>query len=635
MKMRLRMQVGRVRSIAGLGFPTRLAAAVVATFVVIGAAGYAVIVDQLRDHYVARQVVTQRADVQRLEALGRSAGTPAAAARRIDDVLTSMRGRPGILDVQLRYRPSNRDAADTDARIAAAITQGRRYAGPRTDPGQDHRDLQLVSPVELPGGRYALAVSRDHQFVDGTVAVVRRALGWIAFLALTLGGAVFYLVGGRRLMRSHRIALQRATRDGLTDLPNQRAFQDEFAEAVMSARRYGDPLTLVVLDVDDFKLVNDRRGHPHADELLQRVAGVLREGRVGDRGYRIGGDEFAMLLPNANEGGSWTLARRLSRALISSGAAVSIGVSNLRPGQCPEDLRGEADAALREAKHLGGNGVVHFDAIRHHGLIPTSAKNDAVRRLIDEAALSTVFQPIWDLDRKVLLGVEALARPSEEYGLCGPAEAFDIAEQIGRAHELDELCVINALRIVPDLPDDVLLFVNLSPYTLDLDVDGNDWLRDTVERAGLPVDRVVVEITERAGGRTASVVKCLQRLRRQGFKLALDDVGTGNSGLEMLRQVEAEYVKIDRSIVTAAATQPTARAVLLAMATYAAQTGSFVIAEGIEDQDTLDFLGAIDQDVLPHRIINGGQGYGLGRPAPTLGAEPLRLLTPSFTLVPA
>jgi diguanylate cyclase (GGDEF)-like protein len=452
---------------------------------------------------------------------------------------------------------------------------------------------------------------------------------------LILGGAVFYLVGGRRLMRSHRIALQRATRDGLTDLPNQRAFQDEFAEAVVSARRYGDPLALVVLDVDDFKLVNDRRGHPHADELLQRVAGVLREGRVGDRGYRIGGDEFAMLLPNANEGGSWTLAGRLSRALISSGAAVSIGVSNLRSGQCPEDLRGEADAALHEAQHLGGNNVVHFDAIRHRGLIPTSAKNNAVRRLIDEAGLSTVFQPIWDLDSNVVLGVEALARPSERYGLSGPAEAFDIAEQIGRAHELDELCVMNALRIVPDLPDDVLLFVNLSPYTLDLDVDGNDWLRDAVEHAGLPVHRVVVEITERAGGRTASVVRCLTRLRRQGFKLALDDVGTGNSGLEMLRQVEAEYVKIDRSIVTAAATQPTAHAVLLAMATYAAQTGSFVIAEGVEDQDTLDFLSAIDQDVLPHRIINGGQGYGLGRPAPTVDAEPLRLLTPSFTLAPA
>jgi diguanylate cyclase (GGDEF)-like protein len=631
MKMHPRTPFGRAAATPSLGFAMRLAIAVVVTFAVVGVAGYFVIVHQLRGHYLARQSVAQRADVQRLEAVGRSSASPAVAARRIDDVLTSIRGRPGIIDVQLVDRPRTRGATDTDARIDAALSQGRRYAGP----GQDDRRLQLVSPVALPSGRYALAITRDHTFVDGSVGVVRRALGWITLIALTLGGGMFYLVGGRRLMRSHRIALQRGTCDGLTDLPNQRAFQDEFAAAVVSARRYGDPLTLVVLDVDDFKLVNDRRGHPHADELLQRVAGVLREGRVGDRGYRIGGDEFAMLLPNADERGAQTLAERLSRALIASEAGVSIGVSNLRSGQCPEDLRGEADAALQEAQHLGGNGVVHFDEIRHHGLMPTSAKNDAVRRLIDEAALSTVFQPIWDLDAKVLLGVEALTRPSVEYGLRGPAEAFDIAEQLGRAHELDELCVRNALRIVPALPDDVLLFVNLSPYTLDLDVDGNDWLRDAVERAGLPVERVVVEITERAGGRTASVVKCLQRLRGQGFKLALDDVGTGNSGLEMLRQVEAEYVKLDRSIVTAAATQRTARAVLLAMATYAAQTGSFVIAEGIEDQETFDYLGTINQDLLPHRIINGGQGYGLGRPAPKLGAEPPKLLGPGFALVSA
>jgi diguanylate cyclase (GGDEF)-like protein len=631
MKMHPRTPFGRAAATPGLGFAMRLAIAVVVTFVVVGAAGYFVIVHQLRENFLARQAMAQRADVQRLETVGGGSGSPAVAARRIDDVLTSIRGRPGIIDVQLVDRPRTGGATNTDARIDAALSQDRRYAGP----GQDDRHLQLVSPVALPSGRYALAITRDHTFVDGSVAVVRKALGWITLIALTIGGGVFYLVGGRRLMRSHRIALQRGTRDGLTDLPNQRAFQDEFAAAVASARRYGDPLTLVVLDVDDFKLVNERRGHPHADELLQRIAGVLREGRVGDRGYRIGGDEFAMLLPNANEGGSWTLAGRLSRALIASGAAVSIGVSNLRSGQCPEDLRGEADAALQEAQHLGGNGVVHFDEIRHHGLMPTSAKNDAVRRLIDEAALSTVFQPIWDLDAKALLGVEALTRPSVEYGLRGPAEAFDIAEQIGRAHELDELCVRNALRIVPALPDDVLLFVNLSPYTLDLDVDGNDWLHDAVKRAGLPVERVVVEITERAGGRTASVVKCLQRLRGQGFKLALDDVGTGNSGLEMLRQVEAEYVKIDRSIVTAASTQRTARAVLLAMATYAAQTGSFVIAEGIEDQETFDFLGAIDQDLRPHRIINGGQGYGLGRPAAKLGAEPPKLLSPSFELVSA
>ena len=126
----------------------------------------------------------------------------------------------------------------------------------------------------------------------------------------------------------------------------------------------------------------------------------------------------------------------------------------------------------------------------------------------------------------------------------------------------------------------------------------------------------MIEVTERFGARTSSVIKSLQQLRRQGFKLAIDDVGTGNSGLEMLSSVGADFVKIDRGIVLAATTEAKARAVLMAMATYASQTGSFVIAEGIEDELTLDFLLTIERhDDQPNRIIHGGQGYGLGRPA--------------------
>ena len=179
------------------------------------------------------------------------------------------------------------------------------------------------------------------------------------------------------------------------------------------------------------------------------------------------------------------------------------------------------------------------------------------------------------------------------------------------------VCAEHALGVIADqLPPGALLFLNLAPQTLDLDADADDWLTAAVERAGLPVERVVVEVTERFGGRTASVVKCLARLRGQGFRLALDDVGTGNAGLEMLRAVGAEYVKIDSSIVTAAAAEPNARAVLMAMATFAWQTGSFVIAEGIEDPDTLAYIRGIDEsDLRAGHVIQGGQGFGLGRPS--------------------
>jgi EAL domain-containing protein (putative c-di-GMP-specific phosphodiesterase class I) len=128
------------------------------------------------------------------------------------------------------------------------------------------------------------------------------------------------------------------------------------------------------------------------------------------------------------------------------------------------------------------------------------------------------------------------------------------------------------------------------------------------------------------------VVKSLRRLREQGFKIAVDDVGTGNSGLEMLRQLNAEFVKIDRSIVAAAATEPGARAVLMAIATFARQTGAFVIAEGIEDEDTLQFLRSIDErELSAEMIIQGGQGFRLGVPAPEVSHRAPSALTDAVT----
>lgn len=160
-------------------------------------------------------------------------------------------------------------------------------------------------------------------------------------------------------------------------------------------------------------------------------------------------------------------------------------------------------------------------------------------------------------------------------------------------------------------------------------------MRQAVQGVGLAPEQVVIEVSERFGGRTAAVVKCLRQLRGQGFQTALDNVGTGNSGLEMLRKVDVEFVKLDPSIVIAAPTDPGARAVLLAMATFARQTGAFVIAEGVEDGETLRFLRSIDaHDLHVDTIIQGGQGGELGRPLPEMPSEvPTTLLRPRFAAV--
>jgi diguanylate cyclase (GGDEF)-like protein len=628
---------------SAFAFGIRLFASVLLTFALVGVTAYVFLERNQAQQQIHDYAAAQQADAKAFEAAGARAASPTEAIDDINAILDGVAKRPGTLEAVLidqrhvlRAEIGHVHVGETigpDPRIDAALEHGRSFAGRDQASKEDHRNFQFVAPVKLSSGRYAYEVTYDHRTYDAQLSQVRTILVLVGLFALIGGGAVFYLVGGRRLMRDHRMVLRRATRDGPTDLPNQRAFQDEFPLAVASATRYQDPFALILLDVDDLKLINDRHGHQQGDAILKRVADVLRKSRPGDRPYRLGGDEFGLSLAHTDAEGARTLARRLSRELADAGIEASIGVSALRPGLPADTLRAEADAALYEAKRRGGNRTAHFDDIRQQVVMTTPEKREAVRRLVEEGRLETVFQPIWKLDAELLLGVEALTRPDPSYGLSGPAEAFDIAEQIGRVHQLDVLCVKNALQAAPELGEGVLMFVNLSPLTLDLDADGDDWLRVAVEAAGLSPQGVVVEVTERFGGRAASVVKCLQRLRRQGFKIAVDDIGTGNSGLDMLRKLHAEFVKLDRSVVVAAATESGARAVLMAMAAFARQTGAFVIAEGIEDEDTLEFLRGIDEgDLSFDTIIQGGQGFGLGRPSHDLSPESPAILHTSIAL---
>jgi diguanylate cyclase (GGDEF)-like protein len=616
---------------SAFAFGMRLFVTVTLTFALVGIAGYVLLERNLAQRQITDYAAVQRADARSFEHVGADTDSAAGAVPQINRFLEVVAQRPGTLEAALidprhivRAAVDNARVGrtDTDPRIAAVLAGASPFAGRDNRSTTDHRDFEFIVPVDLPGGRYAYEVTYDHRVYDAQLNEVRKILALIGLLGLIGGGAVFYLVGGRRLMREHRMVMRRATRDGLTDLPNQRAFQDEFPRSVAAAARYEDPFALVLLDVDEFKRTNDRNGHPHGDATLKRVAALLREARPGDRAYRTGGDEFALLLAHTDADGAGILARRLGRNMARAGVEVSIGVSALRAGLQADTLRAEADSALYEAKRRGGNRVARFDELRERVVVTTAEKMEAVRRLIDEGRLTTVFQPIWNFDAQTLLGVEALARPDPSYGLTGPSEAFDIAEQIGRVHQLDVLCVENALEFAPELEPGVLLFLNLSPVTLDLDAEAEAWLAPAVERAGLSPQAVVVEVTERFGGRTESVIKRLKRLREQGFKVAIDDVGTGNSGLAMLSKVGAEFVKLDRSIVLGAVTEPNARAVLMAMATFARQTGAFVIAEGIEDEDTLQFLRGIDdRDLSRHTVIQGGQGFGLGRPSPEPAPE--------------
>jgi diguanylate cyclase (GGDEF)-like protein len=629
--------VARPRS--AFGFTLRLCLAIGLTFTLLGALGYAMIGDQLQRRLLATYAAEHTADAASLVDARNRARTTAGRHHEISEFLNGLARRPGVMTAELVNSSgiieATGDAATlgrrrVDAAIRRALQRQRSYVGRESAPDRDGRDLEFVVPVKLEHGRHAFVVTRDHRLLDTQLSAVRHTVIVIVVISLIVAAFVFWLVGGRALVRSHRIALHRASSDGLTDLPNQRAFREDLAREMLAARRHGDALGVAAIDLDDFKFLNDRHGHAHGDVLLRRVAAVIHDLRAGDRAYRLGGDEFALILSRTDAAGARAAARRLTAALRDAGVGASVGLSALRPGHEADALLVEADAALYEAKRHGGATIVHFDDVRDRVAVTRPDEVRAVHRLLDECALTTAFQPIWNLASGTLLGVEALSRPAADSGLVGPAQAFDVAEQIGRVRDLDALCAASALRSAADLPDGALLFLNIAPQTLDLGAD-DDWLLDAVDAAGLEPGRVVVEITERFGGRTTSVLKGLRRLRAQGFKLALDDVGTGNAGLEMLREVGAEFVKLDRSIVAAAPEESNARAVLLAMATFARQTGAYVIAEGIEDEGLLDWVRTIDDAIARETsTVQGGQGYGLGRPSAAIPSAGATLAAPAL-----
>ena len=229
-----------------------------------------------------------------------------------------------------------------------------------------------------------------------------------------------------------------------------------------------------------------------------------------------------------------------------------------------------------------------FDDVAELLSIVTPTKIQALRSLLDHPRIETAFQPIWDLQDGRVLGLEALTRPWVGYGFDGPADMFAVAEKIGRAHELDAVCRAATLARADEIPEGVLLFLNLNPQSLTHGELGGDRLLRTVAAAGLDPSQVVLEITERSEARLSQVVADATRLRGLGFRIALDDVGAGNAGLEMLRELPVDFVKIDNSIIATAFEDIHAQAVLLAIIAYAGRAGAYVIAEGIESEQISD-----------------------------------------------
>jgi diguanylate cyclase (GGDEF)-like protein len=621
----------------------RLLLTLVLALSAVGTFQYFIVGDRVESDLIREHAAVHAADARSLE-------QRAAAAQNnryeqplseVTEVLAAIAQRPDTLDVALldldgtvlaSPRPGQVGVVKNDPLLRRVAHTHKPLSGVPTADGK--RNAYITS-MRLLDREVLFTEYRSSSSLKSGVASFRDSLALFVLLSLLIALPLFYVLGGRSVGVLYRAALQRARRDGLTDLDNHRAFQDELARAVGEATRYDSPFTLALLDIDDFKFENDRHGHQHGDRLLCELAELLREQRAGDRAFRLGGDEFALLLGHTDEPDADVPLERI-RGLVErrlSGVTASIGFAAVQAGDRePTSLWGRADAALLEAKRRGGNAIVASAEVADSVPVVTIEKVRAVRSLIDAGAVDVAFQPIWDLPGTRVLGYEALARPRSAE-LTGPGEAFEIADSIGRGHELDAVCRRATLRAAGELPKGALLFLNVSPQTLEHDGLAGDSLVLAVRGAGYEPEQVVLEITERTDARKELLIPEAARLRRLGFKLALDDVGAGNAGLEMLSALPVDFIKIDRAVVANAVDDRGARAVMLGIMAFARESGAFVIAEGIETEAMLELARDPDPDREARPVgAHGAQGFLLGRPAPVPAEAPsydatLRTLT--------
>jgi diguanylate cyclase (GGDEF)-like protein len=393
--------------------------------------------------------------------------------------------------------------------------------------------------------------------------------------------------------------------DGLTGCGNHRWFHEQLEERVREAARNHWPLGMLVLDVDNFKSVNDVHGHPVGDTLLERVGGVLRDtARAGDVVGRLGGDEFGMLLARAGTEEATSVARRIQRDLEDASEpvpfTVSVGaVAEVGGATTAGLLREQADAALYRAKANGRDSVAVTDEeAPMPGADELSPVRQQVRALLSGERLRAVFQPIVSLRSGEVLGYEALSRVTGSH--LGPDRWLAMAESVGLRSALEVRMCQASLDAGPP-PGGAALFLNASPAVITSGVlDGY--------RSQLPPS-VALEVSEHhAVGDYALLTRSLGEWVDAGVQVAVDGMGAGTANLHHVLHLAPRYLKLDRSLVTEFHRSASRQALVSALVAFAERIGSTVIAEGVESHEEAAALAGAG--------LEWAQGHHFAAPGP-------------------
>ena len=456
--------------------------------------------------------------------------------------------------------------------------------------------------------------------LDEPLALVLAVVLALGVAAAVVAAVVRPLVSTQaELEDRYAAALADALRDPLTELGNHRAFHEELDRQVEAALRYGVPMSLLLIDLDEFKAVNDGRGHASGDRLLRAFGHLLATTvRRADRAFRVGGDEFAVILPHTDIEGARVVARRLlAQALQPSlrledhePISFSAGLSGIpRLADSRARVYAQADAALYAAKRGGRTDIATFNPASESVPPSAGAASSAIAEVVARGQLAPAYQPIVELASGRVLGVEGLIRPVPPAPFADAGALFAAAERGGRLTALDLACIETIVAGAVALPADQFLTLNLSPPTLEAPEFSGAALLGILARHAFPPSRLIVELTERQDLHDLERVRSRMGVcRRAGVRFAADDVGAGNAGLRLLAEISFEIIKVDLGLVQRSASGGLSSAVLGSVVELAARTGAMVIAEGVEDASQLAQLIAMG--------IGAGQGYHLGRPGP-------------------
>ncbi|QZD94433.1 putative bifunctional diguanylate cyclase/phosphodiesterase [Qipengyuania gelatinilytica] len=408
--------------------------------------------------------------------------------------------------------------------------------------------------------------------------------------------------------------------DNLTGLANRYLFNERLRGLAGETRSNGASIALFYLDLDDFKAVNDSRGHLVGDRLLREVGTRLeQEIRSEDLVARLGGDEFAVLIET--RAGDGLLIERAHRFLSvirapyeidgqSYRISTSVGVARCIDGDCDADeLMRRADLALYAAKEKGRDHLALFEPeLDRKARERRDIEND-LRDALARGQMRLHFQPIIDLDTGTTTGVEALMRwYHPQRGIISPLDFLPVAEETGMITALGEWAIREALAEASKVEGEFRLAINLSPTQVK-----NPNLVATVAQAihkhDFAPERVELEITEHVLlDQTDASRSTLMRLRELGVRIALDDFGTGYSSLGYLRSFPFDRIKIDRAFVENVIDDLHSKAIISSITRLADALGMQTTAEGIENREQLDILRKLG--------VEEAQGFLVGKPMP-------------------